>query len=66
MVSLTALALPILVAAVLVFLASSVIHMVLPFHRSDWRRLPAEDRYPFSLPVVRNLSRLALHLRVTF
>ena len=53
MVSLAALALPILVAAVLVFLASSVIHMVLPFHRSDWRRLPAEDRL---LDAIRGLS----------
>lgn len=43
MVSVTSLALPILGAAVLVFLASSVIHMVLPIHRKDWRQVPAED-----------------------
>jgi hypothetical protein len=34
---------PILLSAVIVFVASSIIHMVLPIHRSDYRRLPAED-----------------------
>ena len=34
MVPLTSLLLPIVLAAVLVFLVSSVIHMVLPYHRS--------------------------------
>jgi hypothetical protein len=34
--------LAILTAAVGVFVASSVLHMVLPYHRSDVRRLPAE------------------------
>lgn len=29
-------------------------------------RLPSRDQYPFSLPVVRNLSQLAFHPRVTF
>ena len=43
MVPVTSLVVPILVSAVIVFLASSVIHMVLPIHRHDWRRLPAED-----------------------
>ena len=43
MVPLTSLWLPILVAAVLVFIASSVIHMVLPYHHTDWRKLPKED-----------------------
>lgn len=42
MVSITALLLPILVAAVLVFVASSILHMVLPFHRSDYQQLPDE------------------------
>ncbi len=36
--------LPIVLAAVLVFAASSLAHMVLPYHRSDYRKLPAEDR----------------------
>ncbi|HXN93251.1 MAG TPA: hypothetical protein VN879_02035 [Candidatus Acidoferrales bacterium] len=44
MVSLTALLLPILLSAVIVFVASSIIHMVLPFHRSDYRQLPEEDK----------------------
>ncbi|MFQ5669108.1 MAG: hypothetical protein ACE5HD_01155 [Acidobacteriota bacterium] len=43
MVALTSLLLPIVLAAVLVFVASSFIHMVLPFHRSDFHKLPAED-----------------------
>jgi len=55
MVPLTALWLPIIVAAVIVFVASSIIHMVLPFHRSDYRKLPAEDEVmaalrKFSIP----------------
>jgi hypothetical protein len=38
----TSLWLPILLSAVLVFVASSIIHMVLPYHRNDLRRLPAD------------------------
>ncbi|MCM3880507.1 MAG: hypothetical protein ND807_10410 [Vicinamibacterales bacterium] len=41
MVSLTSLIIPILVSSVVVFVASSIIHMVLPYHRSDVRKLPA-------------------------
>ena len=44
MVPVTALWLPILVSAVLVFVASSIIHMLLPIHRNDWRKVPDEDR----------------------
>ena len=44
MVPLSALWLPILLSAVLVFIASSIIHMVLPYHRSDYKQLPDEDR----------------------
>ncbi len=43
MVPVLSLWLPILVAAAIVFVASSVIHMVLPFHKGDFRRLPDED-----------------------
>lgn len=43
MVSLTSLWLPIVLSAVLVFLVSSVIHMVLTYHRSDFQKLPKED-----------------------
>lgn len=44
MVSLTALWLPILLSAVIVFIASSIIHMLLPYHRSDYKQLPDEDK----------------------
>jgi hypothetical protein len=43
MVPLTQLWLPILLAAVFVFIASSIIHMVLGYHRSDFRKLSSED-----------------------
>jgi hypothetical protein len=43
MVPLTSLLLPILVSAVLVFVASSIIHMFTPIHRNDVRRVPDED-----------------------
>jgi hypothetical protein len=43
MVSLAALWLPVLLAAVIVFIASSIIHMVLPYHRSNYRKLPNEE-----------------------
>jgi len=42
MVSIPSLWLPILVATVLVFVASSLVWMVLPHHKSDTRRLPDE------------------------
>ena len=42
MVTLVDLALPILLAAVLVFVVSSVFHMVLQFHKSDYGRLQRE------------------------
>ena len=44
MVPLTALWLPILVSAVIVFVASSIMHMVLPYHRGDYQRLPDEEK----------------------
>ena len=43
MVSVISLWLPILVAAVLVFVASAVWHMLLPYHNSDFRSVPSED-----------------------
>lgn len=43
MVPVTSLWMPILLSAVLVFVASSILHMVLPFHRTDYRKVPAED-----------------------
>ena len=44
MVALSALWLPILLAAVIVFVASSIIHMVLPYHKTNYRQLPDEDK----------------------
>jgi hypothetical protein len=44
MVPLSALWLPIILAAVIVFVASSIMHMLLPYHRGDYKRLPDEDR----------------------
>lgn len=43
MVSLASLWLPILVSAVVVFVASSIVHMVLKYHQSDYGQLPNED-----------------------
>ena len=43
MVSLASLWLPIVLSAATVFLASFVTHMVLTYHHSDFRKLPAED-----------------------
>src|ERR1700737_2597132 len=42
MVPIVSLWLPILLSAVAVFIASSIIHMVLTYHRSDFKKLPAE------------------------
>ena len=44
MVTVTSLWLPIILAAVLVFIVSSIIHTVLTYHRSDMRRLPNEEQ----------------------
>jgi hypothetical protein len=43
MVSLTALWLPIVLSAVAVFIASSIIHMALKYHNSEYRQLPDEE-----------------------
>jgi hypothetical protein len=48
--ALSALWLPILLSAVIVFIASSIMHMVLPYHRSDYDKLPDEDKV---LPALR-------------
>jgi hypothetical protein len=44
MTPLSALWLPIVLSAVIVFVASSIMHMLLPYHRSDYEKLPDEDR----------------------
>ena len=41
--------LPILLSAVIVFIASSIIHMVLPYHRSDYKKVPDEEKVMASL-----------------
>jgi hypothetical protein len=41
---LAALWLPIVLSAVIVFVASSIMHMVLPYHRNDYGKLPDEDK----------------------
>lgn len=43
MVPISSLWLPILVSGVIVFIASSIIHALLPYHRSDYGRVPSED-----------------------
>ena len=43
MTTLAMLWLPILLSAVFVFIASSILHMVLPVHKGDYAKLPNED-----------------------
>jgi hypothetical protein len=43
MTGLSALWLPILLSSVIVFVASSIIHMASPWHKSDYPRLPNQD-----------------------
>lgn len=55
MVPLSSLLLPIAASAVLVFVASSIIHMVLSYHQNDYRGVPSEDDVqaalrPFKIP----------------
>ena len=55
MVSLVSLWLPILLSAVFVFVASSIIHMLLPYHKGDFKTVPNEDQVraalkPFNIP----------------
>jgi hypothetical protein len=47
--------LPILLSSIFVFLASSIIHMALPWHKSDYTKIPNEDRFmdalrPLAIP----------------
>jgi hypothetical protein len=55
MTELSTLWLPILLSAVIVFVASSLIHMASPWHKSDYPRVPDEDALraavgPLSIP----------------
>lgn len=49
MIDLVSLWLPILISAVFVFIVSSIIHMFLPYHRNDFKKLPSEDEVMESL-----------------
>ncbi|MBI1803116.1 MAG: hypothetical protein HYR77_01485 [Ignavibacteria bacterium] len=47
--------LPILLSSVFVFVASSIIHMLLPWHKNDYPKVPNEDKVmdvlrPFAIP----------------
>jgi hypothetical protein len=53
MVGLHQLWLPILLSAVFVFIASSIIHMFLPWHKSDYPAVPNQDR---AMEVMRPLA----------
>jgi hypothetical protein len=53
MVPLVSLLVPILVSAVIVFVASSIMHMVLRYHESDMRKLTNEDE---ALEALRRLN----------
>ncbi|MBI3580042.1 MAG: hypothetical protein HY276_02990 [Ignavibacteriales bacterium] len=55
MIGIVALLLPILLSAVIVFIASSIIHMAMPWHKNDYLQVPNEDKVmdalrPFNIP----------------
>jgi hypothetical protein len=55
MVPIMSLWIPILLSAVLVFIVSFIIHMLLPYHRKDFGKVPAEGQVmdalrPFNIP----------------
>jgi hypothetical protein len=49
MVTIASLWLPILLSAVFVFVVSSIMHMLLPYHESDFKKVPSEDEVMESL-----------------
>ncbi len=49
MVPISSLWLPIVLSAAMVFVLSFILHMVLPFHRADYRKVPSEDQVMESL-----------------
>lgn len=49
MVPLASLWLPVLLSAVIVFVASFILHTVLPWHKNDYARVPAEDQFRSAL-----------------
>lgn len=64
MVELTSLWLPILLSAVVVFIVSSIIHMVTPWHKGDYKKIPDEGKVldalrPFNIPTGDYMAPLA-------
>jgi hypothetical protein len=45
MVPILSLWLPILLSAVVVFILSAIIHMVLPYHRNDFKKIAQDDQF---------------------
>lgn len=55
MVPIMSLWIPIVLSAVIVFVVSAIIHMLLPYHRTDFSKVPSEDQVmaamrPFNIP----------------
>lgn len=55
MTELSALGLPIVLSAIFAFVASSIIHMASPWHKSDYPKIPNEDKFrdalrPMAIP----------------
>ncbi|HOI30418.1 MAG TPA: hypothetical protein PLZ15_11740 [Melioribacteraceae bacterium] len=55
MTELSSLWLPILVSAITVFIVSSIVHMVLPWHKGEYPKIPDQDKVmdvlrPFNIP----------------
>src|SRR5512140_2766111 len=55
MTALPALWLPILLSSIIVFVVSSLIHMLTPWHKSDYPKMPDEDAFrdalrPLAIP----------------
>src|SRR5205807_1043149 len=70
MTGLVALWLPIVVSSVLVFVVSSAIHMASPWHKSDYPKVPNEDRVrdalrPLALPPGAEFGRVFRFAGVT-
>ena len=53
MVPISSLWLPIVLSSVIVFIASSIIHMVLGYHAKDFQKVPDEDKF---MDVMRGLN----------
>ncbi len=61
--------LPIILSSVLVFIASSIIHMLLPWHKNDYPRLANEDKIldalrPHNIPPGDYLMPMAVSMEV--